>query len=56
MLNVPNPQQVTDDFERLLCVLTEKRKLSLVTTEKAVNICAPALPDLLDIVLAPGLQ
>ena len=39
-MNVINPQQVIDDFERVLLELTEKRELSLVTTEKAVNICA----------------
>jgi len=40
IMNVINPQQVIDDFERVLLELTEKRELSLVTTEKAVNICA----------------
>jgi hypothetical protein len=38
-MNVTNPQQVIDDFERLLRELTENRELSLVATEKAVNIC-----------------
>ena len=51
-MNVTNPQQVIDDFERLIRELTEKRELSLDTTEKAVNICALQLPDLRDIVLA----
>ncbi len=53
-MNVPNPQQVIDDFERLLCELTEKRELSLITAEKVVNNCALALPDLRVIVLARG--
>lgn len=55
-MNVTNPQQVIDDFERLLCELTENRELSLVITEKAVNICALALLDLRDIVLARGFE
>ena len=55
-MNVPNPQQVTDDFERLLLLLTKNRELSLDTAEKAVNICALAPLDLRDIVLAPGLK
>jgi hypothetical protein len=45
-MNVPNPQQVIDDFERLLCELTENRKLSLYTAEKAVNIYTLALLNL----------
>jgi hypothetical protein len=51
-MNVTDQQQVIDDFERLLCELTEKRKLSLVTAEKAVNIYTLALLNLRDIVLA----
>lgn len=33
-MNVTDPQHIIDDFERLLCDLTQKRELSLVTAEK----------------------
>jgi hypothetical protein len=54
-MNVTNPQQVINDFERLLCELTEKRELSLDIAEKAVNIYTLAPLNFRDIVLARGL-
>ncbi len=55
-MNVANPRQIIDDFEKLLEELIQSHELTSDSIEKAVNLCSLTLLDLRKIVITRGFE